>query len=229
MANQQTDLMPPALKTCWPSSWRNVPGIDYSAPTLDLQALVPKAGDKTWAQFDRHDAVQAGETVQLLWCPPLSAVNGWSEQPSEIAQSYLLKAKVLCSRGDSHELDILGSEQLLPMLRSLPREQSAWSLGQIATEQGPIIALEEACWSARAVVGGLTYLSACTPFEAHMELLLEVTGDEVFGLFSAHVDPGGAFYSFGRRTLEGRELMAVEQALKAARPLKDLHDNYLRS
>ncbi|CAK9888520.1 MULTISPECIES: hypothetical protein [Pseudomonas] len=206
-----------------------MPGIDYSAPTIDLQAIVPKAGEKTWAQFDRHDRVQAGETVQLIWCPPLSVVNGWSEQPSEIAQSHLLKAHMVSSMGDSYELDILGSERLLPMLKSLPRDQSAWALQQIATEQGPIIALEEACWSASAVVEGLTYLSACTPFEAHMELLLEVTGDEVFGLFSAHVDPGGAFYSFARRTLEGRELKAVEQALKVARPLKDLHDNYLRS
>lgn len=221
--------MPTPLKTCWPLGWRNVPGIDYSAPTIDLQAIVPKAGEKAWAQFDRHDSVQVGETVQLLWCPPLSAVNGWSEQPSEIAQSYLLKAKMLCSRGDSHELDILGSEQLLPMLRSLPREQSAWALQQVAGEEAQIFALEEACWSACAVVEGLTYLSACTPFEAHMDLLLEVTGDEVVGLFSAHVDPGGAFYSFGRRKLEGRERKAVEQVLKIARPLKDLHDNYLRS
>ncbi|CAM4035460.1 hypothetical protein [Pseudomonas wadenswilerensis] len=219
--------MPTPLKTCWPSSWRNVPGIDYSAPTLDLQAIVPKAGDKTWAQFDRHDNVQAGETVQLLWCPPLSAVNGWSEQPSEIALSYLLKALVLSCMGDTYELDILGSERLLPMLRSLPHDQGAWALQQVGGEEAQIFALEEACWSACAVVEGLTYLSACTPFEAHMELILEVTGDEVVGLFSAHVDPGGAFYSFGRRKLEGRELRAVEQVLKVAQPLKDSQGRYL--
>lgn len=219
--------MPATLKTCWPLDWCNVPGIDYSAPTLDLQAIVPKAGDKTWAQFDRHDNVQVGETVQLLWCPPLSAINGWSEQPSEIALSYLLTALVLSSMGDTYELDILGSERLLPMLRSLPHDQGAWALQQVGGEEAQIIALEEACWSASAVVEGLTYLSACTPFEAHMELLLEVTGDEVVGLFSAHVDPGGAFYSFGRRKLEGRERKAVEQVLKVAQPLKDSQGRYL--
>ena len=219
--------MPATLKTCWPLGWCNVPGIDYSAATIDLQAIVPNAGEKAWARFDRRDTVQAGDTVQLLWCPPVSAVNGWSEQPSEIALSYLLTALVLSSMGDTYELDILGSERLLPMLRSLPRDQGAWALQQVGGEVGQIFALEEACWSASAVVDGLTYLNACTPFEAHMELLLEVIGDEVVGLFSAHVDPGGAFYSFGRRKLEGRELKAVEQVLKIAQPLKDSQGRYL--
>ncbi|MCP3749080.1 hypothetical protein [Pseudomonas sp. SBB6] len=206
-----------------------MPGIDYSAATIDLQAIVPKAGEKAWARFDRRDTVQAGDTVQLLWCPPVSAVNGWSEQPSEIALSYLLKANVASRMGeqDTYALDILGGQRLLPMLRALPRDQGAWALQQVAGEQGQIIALEEACWSASAVVEGLTYLSACTPFEAHMELLLDVTGDEVVGLFSAHVDPGGAFYSFGRRILAGRELKAVEQVLKIAQPLKDSQGHYL--
>nr|WP_036996315.1 hypothetical protein [Pseudomonas donghuensis] len=219
--------MPATLKTCWPLGWCNVPGLDYSAATIDLQAIVPNAGEKAWARFDRRDTVQAGDTVQLLWCPPVSAVNGWSEQPSEIALSYLLTALVLSSMGDTYELDILGSERLLPMLRSLPRDQGAWALQQVGGEVGQIFALEEACWSASAVVDGLTYLNACTPFEAHMELILEVTGDEVVGLFSAHVDPGGAFYSFGRRKLEGRELKAVEQVLKIAQPLKDSQGRYL--
>lgn len=83
------------MNTYLPLFWATDLGIDYGAPTLYLRDLLPAVGQNTLAAFDWQAHLTPGETLQLIWCPPVSDLNGWSEQPSEIALSHLLRARVI--------------------------------------------------------------------------------------------------------------------------------------
>lgn len=225
------------MKIYRPRFWSLDSGIDYSAPVIHLNDIVPAVGKKTFAFFDRDDRLEAGATILLIWCPPVSDLNGWSEQPSEIAQSHLLKAHVIgvaqaCAQpapnGErKYELEILACERLLPALQALPEESTSWNLQGIGSEQGNFLAWDELHWCGRALVEGFTYLTANTSNEAHLELILEESGDELFGLFSVHIDPGGTFHEMGRKQLTGEERRVVERAIKLAHPLQDSQALYL--
>ena len=231
------------MKTYCPMFWSLDQGIDYSAPILHLKDIVPSVGKRTFAFFDSHDRLDVGEILLLIWCPPVSDLNGWSEQPSEIAQSHLLKAKVVGAAQASepsaerlhnvhhgklkHELDILSCERFLPALQALQEDSTSWHLQQVGTANGNFLAWDELHGCGSAVVEGLTYLTASTSSETYMELILKVADDEIIGLFSLHMNPGGDSYDFGRKRLTGEERRAVKHALNIAQPLHDTQAAYL--
>ncbi|MGF6207989.1 hypothetical protein [Pseudomonas frederiksbergensis] len=225
------------IKIYRPRFWSLDSGVDYSAPVIHLNDIVPAVGQKTFAFFDRDDRLEAGATILLIWCPPVSDLNGWSEQPSEIAQSHFLKAHVVGaahasphSTPDSdrkYELEILSCERLLPALQASRGGSTSWNLQGIGSAQGSFLAWDELHWCGRAVVEGFTYLTANTSNEAHLELILEESGDELIGLFSVHIDPGGTFHEMGRKRLTGEERRVIQQALKLAHPLHDSQAAYL--
>jgi hypothetical protein len=183
------------MKIYCPMFWSLDQGIDYSAPIIQLADIVPRAGQTTFAYFDRHDTLHIGETLQLIWCPPVSDLNGWSEQPSEIAHSYLLQARVVrpvpSSASSMHlsmgkhrfELSVLSRENLLSALRALPEDSGAWHL------QHNALAWQELTACGSAVVDGLTYLNASARHEAFMELILEVTEEQIVGFFPCTAIP----------------------------------------
>ncbi|KAE9642234.1 hypothetical protein EJA70_19680 [Pseudomonas sp. PB103] len=221
------------MKIYSPMFWSLDQGIDYSAPIIQLADIVPRAGQTTFAYFDHHDTLHIGETLQLIWCPPVSDLNGWSEQPSEIAHSYLLQARVVrpvpssassmhLSRGKHRfELSVLSRENLLSALRALPEDSGAWHL------QHNALTWEELTACGTAVVDGLTYLNASARHEAFMELILEVTEEQIVGFFSLHSDPGGMYQQIGRKRFTGEELRIVRHALDTAHVLHDTQDAYL--
>lgn len=221
------------MKIYCPMFWSLDQGIDYSAPTIHLADIVPRAGQTACAYFDRSDTLHIGETLQLIWCPPVSDLNGWSEQPSEIAHSYLLQARVVgavqFSSSSMHlsmgkqrfELAVLSCEKLLSALRALPEDSGAWHL------QHNALAWEELTESGIAVIDGLTYLNASAAHEVFMELILEVTQEQIVGFFSLHSDPGGMYQEIGRTRFTGDELRIVRHALDRARVLHDTQDAYL--
>jgi len=227
------------MKTYLPMFWATDLGIDYGAPTLYLHDLLPTVGQRTLAFFDRQDHLTIGETLQLIWCPPISDLNGWSEQPSEIALSHLLRARVIRAlpvAANAHgllhgtyryELEVLACEALLPTLRALPPAPDAWYLPQVDTARGTRVSWDEIRECGRAEVAGLTYLSASAPHETYMELLLEEDGEQLTGLFSLHMDPGSSTCDLGRKRLAGDELRAIRHALDIARPLKDTQAAYI--
>jgi len=231
------------VHTYFPTFWPNGPDVDHSAAMVHLHDLLPAVGTTTVAYFDRHDRVPVGETVRLIWTPPVSDLNGWSEQPSEIAMSYLLIANVLSDAGvptrterdprflhegkQTYELEILSCERLLSALKASPADSGEWRLQSIGGERGVHLAWDEVSWCGKASVEGLTYLTASTRHEAHLELLLELDGDEITGLFSLHIDPGGSFFDFGRQRLTAVEKRSVQQALDRADPLHDTQSAYL--
>ncbi|MFS2069678.1 hypothetical protein ACEN9D_13020 [Pseudomonas sp. CT11-2] len=230
------------MKTYCPLFWSEDLGVDYSAPVINLKDILPTVGKNTFAFFDNTDSLLPGDTILLIWFPPASNLNGWSDQPSEIALSHLLNANVVGAAQASeppveathphygkrkYELDILSSERFLTVLQALQEDATSWHLSTIGSAQGPFLAWDEVSWCGSAVVEGFTYLTASTPHEVHMELIVEMANEEIIGLFSVHIDPGGTFYEFGRRRLTWSELRAIKQALNIARPLHDSQAAYL--
>lgn len=175
--------------------------------------------------------------------PPVSDLNGWSEQPSEIALSHLLKANVVDAAQTTepsieaihpahvgkrrYELEILSCERFLSVLQALQEDSTSWHLQGVGTAQKNFLTWDEVNWCGSAVVEGLTYITANTSNEAYMELIVEEVDDEIVGLFSLHIDPGGVVYDFGRKRLTGEELRVIKQALNIARPLHDSQAAYL--
>ncbi len=215
-----------SMKICFPTFWSKDSGIDYTAPVLDLNDLVPGIGQRALARFDHLEPITIGETLQVVWCPPVSDLNSWSEQPSEIAQSFLLTAKVVgpaLSDLCRYELEILTCERFVSVLRALAED--------VQTQQGFIhldrLAWDEGTWAGSATVEEFTYLTANTSHEAFMELIVKVTGSEVIGLFSLHIDPGGVFCRMSGTPLTGAELANFKRTLAIARPLHDSQAPYL--
>lgn len=225
-----------------PTFWPNGPEIDHSAPTLTLDDLLPDIGGTAFACFDKHDRPHAGDTVRLLWTPPVSDINGWSEQPSEIALSYLLTANVSSeatlvslSDGNRHPilqekyryaLRILARERLLPALKNFPADANPWTLPVTATAQGITQLWDEVHWCGKATVEGLIYLAATTS-EASMEMLLDKEDENLIGLFSMHFNPGGSNFCLGRQRLTSIEQNVMRRAIDRAQPLADSQAPYI--
>lgn len=233
--------MPAPMRTLAPLFWSPDLGIDYAAPSLSLDQLLPKVGQTASAYFERLNHIQPGETLQLIWCPPVSDLNGWSEQPSEIAQSHLLRVRIdgpapmppaplldIHQGQQRYRFQVLSCTPLLAFLQAQPLDPAAWQLARIGDEHGNTrLNWDAPRWCARAQVQGLTYLVAGDGHEGHMQMLLDVGEQQWVGLLSVYLSPGGNDYDLGRRVLEGAELRSIRQALAKARPLSDSQDAYL--
>ena len=218
------------MRVFCPASWPQVPGVDYSA-RISLGAILPATGQRAHAFFSR-DGLPSGSVSHLIWQPPLSSWNGWSEQPSEIAHSYLLTARAgTASMADDHQyrydFEVAACAPLLPALRAFAGD---WALESVLdmTTVPPTSSLiwEEADGCGRAEIAGLTYLSARAP-ETYLELLVETVDGDMFGLLSTHLCPGWEEYYVGRRKLSQAERGAVERALDNAVRLADTCAPYL--
>ncbi|AUY32789.1 hypothetical protein EON09_09415 [Pseudomonas soli] len=228
------------MQTYWPLFWPNSSKVDHSAPQVRLDALLPVVGTVTLAYFERHERIQIDETVRLIWCPSVSDLNGWSEQPSEIAFSHVLQARVVALdaapestinaahfglRG--HMLEVLSLERLLPALRGWANGTGAWSLPQAAAGDGSLQLWAELNWCGRAEVAGYIYLVGNTRAESHLELILERDGDNLVGLFHVQRNPAGTFFDFGATYSTELERCLLERVLNSAQPLCDTHPLYL--
>ncbi|NVE00214.1 hypothetical protein [Massilia sp. BJB1822] len=228
------------MKIHYLETWPRVGGVDYQARTISLQAILPAPGQQLSLAFALADSCQAGAVLHLLWQPPFSAENGWCEQPSELLQSFLVSAKVLRVVRDEessslprclHDVEIVSCEALFPVLKAQPEDAASWQLPKVLdTQTNPpqtFLTWEEVIWCGTAAIDGLTYIAASTAAEAYMELIVEEVDGQLFGLFCAHLDPGGASYRLGRRLLGGREERAVRLAMQTSRPLTDSCCPYL--
>lgn len=219
------------MRVFCPESWPQVPGVNYSAE-ISLTEVLPKAGQQTHAFFFSED-LPVTDVTDLLWKPPFTAINGWSDQPSEIARSFLVTARARrASSIQAHlyryDLEVIACEPLIAQLRALPGEwelETCLNTGTVPPKE--FLMWEEVSWCGIADIHGLKYISASTSGEAYMELLVEEMDGEMFGLLSTHLDPGGEYSYLGRRKLSQRERSAVEAAMKQAVQLVDSHMGYL--
>lgn len=73
-----------------PLLWNAVASVDYGADTIELALIVPRPGKRQRAYLDKYEQIEAGQPISCIWRPPYTDVNGWSDQPSEIALSYVV-------------------------------------------------------------------------------------------------------------------------------------------
>lgn len=226
-----------------PTFWPNGSEIDHGAPSLRLGDILPALGSITFACFDKHHLPHTGETVLLLWIPPVADINGWSEQPSEIALSYLLTAKVISEatlispserdpnfilRGKyRYTINILARERLLDVLKNFTVDADSWSLPTVGTDQGTTQLWGEVHWCGMASVEGLIYLVANTRNEGFMELLLSKEGEHLIGLFSLELNPSGIQCNLGKHRLTDMEQHSIQRAMRKAQPLLDSQAPYI--
>lgn len=223
------------MKIYSPESWLQIPGIDYGAASILLSAVLPKSGQSVSAYFSSRERMPVGDVASILWCPPFSALNGWSEQPSEIAHSFLVLANIVRVSSDQHQqrydLEVISIEPLLPKLKALYGMGVDWEMPSVLDTRTvpPTVFLtwDEVTWCGVADIDGLKYIVANTSAEAHMELIVDEVDGALFGLFFAHSDPGGSSCNIGRRKLTTEECRAVRGAMQKSVQLLDSYTPYL--
>jgi hypothetical protein len=216
-----------------PDTWSNAARVDYGADTLSLDAIVPAPGTKTSAFFCRFECLPAGVAENLLWRPPLSMYNGWSEQPSDIAHSYMVLANVVAvaespeSAGWRHELEIISRKPLIGLLRELGDDTRKWGLPSASDGRRSYLIWDEVRWCGVAKVEGYLYVVARTHYETQMELIAEEVDGELIGLLYIHSNPGGTSCDIGRGKLTPEESEAVRRAISMSYRLADMSGPYL--
>lgn len=224
-----------------PEHWFRKPGIDYGAPAISMSAIMPQVGRRMAVGFRSRDILHAGDEKTLLWTPPITEMNGWSEQPSEIAQSYLVGARVIevatsrdlqpnLSHLYQHQLDILSCEPLLPTLRALHDDAADRSLASVAPghTNAPMDTLlwEQIRWCGTAVVEGLIYLAGSVG-ESYLEIMIEEADGEFFELLDGYASTIDMIYNLGRRKLDQHEQKTIKHAIHKAWRLADTFPAYL--
>lgn len=82
------------MKIRVPVLWGRPADLDYDAKQLKLSEIQPKTGQTIHVYFSEDDSPVYKENPHVLWKPPLTEMNGWSEQPSDISHSYVVTGQL---------------------------------------------------------------------------------------------------------------------------------------
>lgn|GEM_PF-1399638 len=77
-----------------PVLWGRPVDVDYGAEQLKLSEILPKTGQTIKVYFSEDDSPAYKENPHVLWKPPVTEMNGWSEQPSDILHSYIVTGQL---------------------------------------------------------------------------------------------------------------------------------------
>ena len=138
------DLVPSAA-VAWPS----------------LRRLTPEPGEQRTVWLSQT-AVQQDAIQQLLWVPPYSESNGWDAQPSEIALSQIVTARLSgTTRAPSEprvecEAAIMGRINLLDACRGSAVDTSCDSA--LLANLHSAVFWDQVHWGGTATIDGMTFL-----------------------------------------------------------------------
>ncbi|BBB64815.1 hypothetical protein UNDYM_0562 [Undibacterium sp. YM2] len=82
------------MKIRLPVLWGRPADVDYGAAQLKLSDILPKTGQTTNVYFSEDDSPVYKESPHVLWTPPLTEINCWSDHPSDILHSYIVTGQV---------------------------------------------------------------------------------------------------------------------------------------
>lgn len=82
------------MKIRLPVLWGRPANVDYGAEQLKLSDILPKIGQTINVYFSEDDSPVYKESPHVLWKPPLTEMNGWSDHPSDILHSYVVTGQV---------------------------------------------------------------------------------------------------------------------------------------
>jgi hypothetical protein len=203
----------PAAGTGWPS----------------LRRLVPEPGEQrtVWVAAT---AVQQSCAQQLLWVPPYSEINGWDAQPSEIALSQIVTARL--RRTDRAPIDqkveclasIVGRTSLLDACKG--------SVVDASCDPALLSNLQSAefwdhvHWGGTATIGGMTFLDV-TAGEAGLAILFTQSPQQCGVHYLQFSTDGWRSAALGCWILTGHVQRVIEHHVQEAVPLKDMSAPYL--
>jgi hypothetical protein len=203
----------PAAAAAWPS----------------LRRLVPEPGEQrtVWVAAT---AVQHGSVQQLLWVPPYSEINGWDAQPSEIALSQIVTARL--RRTERAPIDekveclasIAGRTSLLEACKdSVPDSNCDPALlGNLESAAF----WDQVHWGGTATIGGMTFLDVAAG-EAGMAMLFTQSPEQCSVRYLQFWVDGWRSAALGCWPLTGHVQQVIEQYVRKAVPLQDMSAPYL--
>jgi hypothetical protein len=185
-------------------------------------APLPEAGEQrtVWvAQTDLHP----GCDQQLLWVPPYSELNGWDSQPSDIARSHILTARLTrtarAPTGSAVECTaaILAGSNLLAACRAAAPDMDCDSM--LLANLHSLVFWDQVHWAGTSSLGDLRFLDVVAG-EAAMSILF--TAPEPCSVRYAQFSVAGASTAaLGCWALQGEVLRAIERHVAAAVGLND--------
>ncbi len=234
------------MKVFKPILWDAACGVDYGADSIELARIVPRVGECRWVYLDKYDHLEDGQAISCIWSPPISDVNGWSEQPSEIALSYVvtgtahLKSRETVSQHIQNseyfqhiastslplEIDVQSARPLIDML-ALAAPDGTFSLPMLGTLTGDTVPLWLDSKNINAAkVAGYIYLTTQN-HETRLEALVRITDEQVVLAYHHYWPPCESECVILNNHLGGDERALFEHLISIAEPINDSSRPYL--
>jgi hypothetical protein len=156
-------------------------------------APAPEPGEQRTVWLPQADLHPEGDQ-QLLWVPLYSELNGWDSQPSDIARSHIVTAR-------------------------LPRPARA-PTGTAVECAAAIQFWEQVRWAGTSSAGGLKFLDVVAG-EAAMSILFTDAPDPCSVRYAQFSMAGSSTAALGCWPLQGGVLRAIERHMAAAVRLSD--------
>ncbi|PCJ16186.1 MAG: hypothetical protein COB04_11600 [Gammaproteobacteria bacterium] len=208
-------------RLCWDQSFEKL---------MELDSILPKVGETYSVKFENNeDFVQEGH-ARILWQPPHSELNGWSDKrPTEILKSYVIEGKLKNSSesGLAFDLEVLNRIKLVDYFNRIDEEKRS-PLSYVGQSDGTSkIQWQDARRILKAKVGDYIYLSG-SDNETRLEVILSYRGDSICLHYSATL-PVPSFYEtkITKYYLDNNELQLFRRLVSDATHIDDESDDML--
>ena len=234
------------MKVYKPILWDEAAGVNYGADSIELAQIVPHAGEWRRVYLDKYDRVKDGQAMSCVWCPPFTDVNGWSEQPSEIALSYIVTgtAHVKSGKVASHhiqsspyfqhiastslaiEIEVHSAQPLFDTLE-LAAPDRTFSLPMIGTLSGAAksLWLDSGKINSANVAGYIYLTTQC--HETLLEALVRITDEQLVLAYHHYWPPCESECVVLNNHLVGDDRALFERLIAIAKPINDSYKRYL--
>lgn len=236
------------MKVYKPILWSHAPGVDYGADTIEVARIVPRAGGRRRVYLDKYDRVKEGETIRCIWTPPYTDVNGWMEQPSEIALGYVVTGTAhlagtyaddeyadasdylrhVAARNLRVDIDVHVTEPFIDTLAAAETDPAFQvpSIGICSGRKMKLVSYWDTGGADVAHVAGFIYLTTLNS-ETLLEALLRREGGQLMMAFHGYFSPGGDECRILNNALGMQDRALFEHLISTAEPIKDSHEPYL--
>jgi len=207
--------------------WARNYGDIISRAVIRLEDILPRSGKRYTFTFPASDPVESGH-VRLLWMPPASAENGWSEAPWEISSSQVVEGSVEPLEPGCAAIDVDKVLDLPSAMREvLPDERFAFPTG--LSNAGIHENVWRRCKRSRvAKVGTLHYLGATFGSAgAQLEAILEDTENDLVLRLHAFTSPVSVTMTLVDYRLSDDESALFRALISTAEPIRTNPSGYL--
>jgi hypothetical protein len=186
-------------------------------------APLPEPGEEHTVFLAATELHQEG-VQQLLWVPPYSELNGWDAQPSDIALSQIVTARIVRTARPPTDsrvectAAVLARINLLAACKDPPVDMNCDAL--LLANLGSVVFWDQVHWAGTAAIGELTFLDVVAG-EATMAVLFTGPKDLRTVRYAQFSIAGSSHAALGCWPLQGGALRAVERRLAAAVSLTD--------